>query len=189
MPRWVLVLLAVVFFPVTVVVLVLRSHWTRRTKAILTTAWVGSVLILSAAGTQPSESSRPAAKAPVAHLQSVAPDIATSPFPTPSPLSTPTPTPSQQAAPQAFVTFLNAPAAARGHYATVSVRTTPNTTCTIVVEYASGPSQAQGLGPKTSTSTGAVSWTWLVGSHTTPGSWSVSVTCGDASAQPYVTVT
>jgi hypothetical protein len=190
MPRWLLLILAVAFFPITVVVLIVRSHWTNRTKAIVTTAWVGLLLFLGAAGNGPSTSTPPAAShSPVAELRSAAPDVASTPSPTPAiPTPSPSPTPSPPPAPQAFVKFLNSPAAARGHYATVNVQTTPNTDCSIVVEYKSGPSQAQGLEPKTSSSTGAVSWTWLVGSRTTTGTWPVTVTCGDASAQTFVRV-
>ena len=41
-------------------------------------------------------------------------------------------------------------------------------TCSITVYYKSGPSEAQGLYPKRPVH-GRVSWTWLVGTRTTPG--------------------
>ena len=52
-------------------------------------------------------------------------------------------------------------------------------TCSIVVEYKSGPSRAQGLYPKRPVR-GRVSWTWLVGTRTTPGRWAIVVSCGRA---------
>ena len=41
----------------------------------------------------------------------------------------------------------------------------------------SAPTSAAGLGDKTASSTGVVSWTWKVGTRTTPGSWPVIVGC------------
>ena len=49
--------------------------------------------------------------------------------------------------------------------------------CSIDVEYKSGPSKAADLDPKVTSASGEVSWTWLVGSRTTPGDWPVTVTC------------
>jgi micrococcal nuclease len=64
-----------------------------------------------------------------------------------------------------------------GAKASLTVKTAPNAACTIAVIYASGPSKAKGLEPKSSDPTGQVSWTWIVGSSTTPGDRSVTVTC------------
>lgn len=189
-----MITIAILFFPVTVIVLIVRSKWTPRTKGILTTAWIGFLLILSAAGNGSSGSNAPNFTSNATTTQhSAAPDVALSPSPSPVanplPTSTPKPSPSPQApVAQAFVTFLNTPAAHRGAKATALVKTTPNTYCTIEVDYKSGPSSAQGLVPKTSSATGAVSWTWVVGTRTTPGDWPVVVTCGDASGQTYVHV-
>jgi hypothetical protein len=50
-------------------------------------------------------------------------------------------TPTAPATPQTTVTFVNAPiTAARGLNATLQVRTSPNTSCSIAVDYKSGPS-------------------------------------------------
>jgi hypothetical protein len=200
-PRWLVITIAILFFPVTVIVLIVRSKWTPRTKGILTTAWIGFLLILSAAGNGASSSNTAnfTSNATIAQ-HSPAPDVAlsTSPSqepsasqkPTPTPTPSPSPSPSPQATvAQAFVTFLNTPSAHRGANATALVKTTPNTYCTIEVDYKSGPSTAQGLAPKTSSANGAVSWTWVVGTRTTTGDWPVIVTCGDASGQTYVHVT
>src|SRR5439155_667585 len=64
-----------------------------------------------------------------------------------------------------------------GKDATITVHTAPNANCQITVLYKSGPSKAQGLFPKSADSQGQVSWTWRVGSNTTPGRWLITVTC------------
>ena len=81
------------------------------------------------------------------------------------------------------IVSLTSPVNRRGT-ASLAARTVPGAACTISVVYKSGPSTATGLGPKTASSAGSVSWSWTVGSRTTPGSWQVSVTCamGGASA-------
>jgi hypothetical protein len=91
---------------------------------------------------------------------------------------------------QTVVTFLNAPLTVpRGSNATLQVNTAPNTSCSIEVDYKSGPSTAAGLVAKPSDGAGNVSWTWKVGANTTVGSWPITVTCGSASAQTQINVT
>ena len=67
----------------------------------------------------------------------------------------------------------------RGYSATLVARVVPSRTCSITVTYKSGPSHAQGLYPKRP-SNGRVSWTWKVGTRTTPGRWPIRVACGSA---------
>jgi hypothetical protein len=112
-------------------------------------------------------------------------------IPSASVAATPTPTVTASPAPaQAVVTFVNAPlTVGRGSNATLQAKTAPNTSCSIEVDYKSGPSKAAGLGPATSDAAGNVSWTWKVGANTTPGAWPITVTCGGASGQTYITVT
>jgi hypothetical protein len=64
-----------------------------------------------------------------------------------------------------------------GSYATLTAAVSPSRTCSITVFYKSGPSHAQGLYPKVG---GRVSWTWKVGTRTTPGRWPITVACGSA---------
>jgi hypothetical protein len=64
-----------------------------------------------------------------------------------------------------------------GSYATLTVRVSRPARCSITVIYYSGPSEARGLYPKRS-SRGRVSWTWKVGTRTTPGRWPITVRCG-----------
>ena len=66
-----------------------------------------------------------------------------------------------------------------GAYATLAVSVSSRATCSIVVNYKSGPSHAQGLYPKATVS-GRVSWTWKVGTNTTAGRWGIVVSCGRA---------
>ncbi len=81
------------------------------------------------------------------------------------------------------ITRLTSPVA-RGQYATAAAATVPGASCRIEVVYKSGPSSASGLGDKTASSSGLVSWTWRVGTRTTTGTWPVTVTCsvGDSTA-------
>jgi hypothetical protein len=62
-----------------------------------------------------------------------------------------------------------------GEYATIKVQTLPNELLTIEVWYMSGKSEAQGLYPKRADDEGYVSWTWKVGTRTTPGSWEIII--------------
>lgn len=78
----------------------------------------------------------------------------------------------------------------RGAYATISILTAPNILCTITVYYKSGPSEAQGLEPKMSDGDGNCSWTWKVGTRTTPGNWEIVVSAqGEGQIETYFTVT
>jgi competence protein ComEC len=93
---------------------------------------------------------------------------------------TQTPTPEQPtSAPQAqlsiSVVSLTSPIAAGGN-ASLTVNTLPGAACTITVYYKSGPSQAAGLGSQTAGGNGSVTWSWKVGTRTTPGTWSITVT-------------
>jgi len=60
--------------------------------------------------------------------------------------------------------------------------------CSITILYKSGPSRASGVHP-TRAVKGYVSWTWMVGSNTTGGSWPIYVECGSAIAKTRFTVT
>jgi hypothetical protein len=66
-----------------------------------------------------------------------------------------------------------------GSYATLTAAVSRRVACSITVYYKSGPSHAAGLDPKRP-SNGRVSWTWKVGSRTTPGPWPIVVSCGSA---------
>jgi hypothetical protein len=113
------------------------------------------------------------------------PTIPTVSAPSPTPAESPSSAPAQT-----VVAFLNAPLTVkRGSNATLQVKTAANTSCSIEVDYKSGPSTAAGLVVKNSDGAGNVSWTWKVSANTTLGAWPITVTCGDGSAQTHITVT
>lgn len=64
----------------------------------------------------------------------------------------------------------------KGYTATLQANTAPGAYCNITVYYKSGPSEASGLYPKEADTEGKVSWSWKVGTRTTPGSWKIVVT-------------
>ncbi|MGC8633756.1 MAG: hypothetical protein ACP5VP_03705 [Candidatus Limnocylindrales bacterium] len=65
----------------------------------------------------------------------------------------------------------------RGGTASLTARTAPLAACSITVVYKSGTSKASGLVPRAANAAGSVTWTWTVGTHTTPGTWPVTVSC------------
>lgn len=65
-----------------------------------------------------------------------------------------------------------------GEYASVEVHTAPGSQGTITVEYLSGPSSSTSLYPKTADANGDLTWTWKVGTRTTPGNWPVTIAAG-----------
>jgi hypothetical protein len=68
-----------------------------------------------------------------------------------------------------------------GSYATLVAHVSPsNVTCSIAVYYKSGKSTAAGLRPLRRPVASRVSWTWKVGTRTTPGRWPIYVRCGSA---------
>jgi hypothetical protein len=66
-----------------------------------------------------------------------------------------------------------------GSYEHLTASVLPSRTCSITVYYKSGASHASGLYSKRSAG-GRVSWTWKVGTRTTPGRWPIVVSCGSA---------
>jgi len=78
----------------------------------------------------------------------------------------------------------------RGSQASITINTAPNVLCTIAVYYKSGKSEAQGLEPKNSDGNGNCTWSWKVGSRTTPGDWKIVITAeGVGQIETYFTVT
>ena len=157
-------------------------------------AWaLGLLLLLSTAACSDTPTVSSPASSPESSLGVGGGSLPT-PTATATPASTLTPAPATPAPAPAVLapvlTFVNAPLSARhGQATTLIVRTSPNTACSIQVVYKSGPSTAQGLVPKTSDGAGNVSWTWIVGSRTTPGQWPIYVTCGSASDETSINVT
>lgn len=93
------------------------------------------------------------------------------------PSATATPASAPSAPSNVYVKIISVTSPARrGGTATLTAETVPGASCTITARYKSGPSTAAGLIAKTADSTGKVSWTWNVGTRTTPGSWPITVT-------------
>jgi uncharacterized membrane protein len=66
-----------------------------------------------------------------------------------------------------------------GATATLTVRVNPSQVCSIGVYYVTVVSKAKGLNRK-SPKGGRVTWTWKVGSNTTPGRHRIVISCGSA---------
>ena len=105
--------------------------------------------------------------------------------PTPSPTApettTPTTTPEQEPEPEPEtelaleIISITSPID-RGSEATLVAETAPGAECSITVYYKSGPSEAEGLESKTADANGRVSWSWKVGSRTTPDTYRIVTT-------------
>jgi len=76
----------------------------------------------------------------------------------------------------------------QGNDATLRASTLAGASCSITVYYKSGPSTAAGLFPKVADADGRASWTWRVGTRTTPGTYriEVSATLGDTTTSESV---
>jgi micrococcal nuclease len=81
------------------------------------------------------------------------------------------------AAAQAKVRVVQSASGSPGEHATLTVAVSPAATCTIEVDYKSGPSHAKGLNAKHGS---RISWSWMIGTRTTPGTWPIVVSCGPA---------
>lgn len=66
-----------------------------------------------------------------------------------------------------------------GESAYISIIAEPNTKYNISVEYKSGYSDAEGLIAKTSSASGFVSWRWVVGTRTYPGTYPITISSDD----------
>ena len=70
-----------------------------------------------------------------------------------------------------------------GNPASITIKTVASARCQITVLYLSGPSKAKSLIPQEADSEGQVTWTWLVDTRTTPGTWPIIVTCLNGKSQ------
>lgn len=60
----------------------------------------------------------------------------------------------------------------------VTIQGKPGVTYTITVTYKSGPSKAKGLDPQAADDQGQVTWNWKIGSKTSSGTFSITVSGG-----------
>ncbi|MGG6312825.1 TadE/TadG family type IV pilus assembly protein [Paenibacillus macerans] len=82
---------------------------------------------------------------------------------------------------QAAVILSKPDPAYAGHRAAIKARIAPGTTAKLTVYYKSGVSQAKYLGEAAADDEGIVTWNWLVGGNTTPGTWSFVIETGNGS--------
>ncbi|MBW4839761.1 MAG: pilus assembly protein [Paenibacillaceae bacterium] len=66
-----------------------------------------------------------------------------------------------------------------GHRATIIAQVAPGASASLTVYYKSGASQAKYLGEAIADDQGRMTWTWLVGGNTTPGTWSFVIETGE----------
>lgn len=109
-----------------------------------------------------------------APTNTIAPTVA------PAPTSTPTP---------ATVKFTAVNGGRPGVVASVTIQGPPLASCTIAYTTPAGTvSSAQGLVAKTTDGGGTASWSWVIGTATRPGTGTVAVRCGSASASTPITI-
>ena len=90
-------------------------------------------------------------------------------------------------APTLIIVSVTSPVS-RGAIATLAAQAPPGATVSITVYYKSGPSRAAGLSAKVADANGKVSWSWVVGTNTTPGSWRIVIETSGQTAETYFTV-
>jgi hypothetical protein len=66
---------------------------------------------------------------------------------------------------------------ARNARASVTIKTTTGAECGIDVQYPSGSSTADGLEPKTTNTSGAITWKWVVARDVKKGGVPIVITC------------
>lgn len=76
-----------------------------------------------------------------------------------------------------------------GGTASIEIEGKPNTNYSITVYYSSGASTAKGLYTKKSSSSGYVSWSWMVGTRTYSGKHLISISGGGQTFNTYFTTT
>jgi hypothetical protein len=104
--------------------------------------------------------------------------------------SAPPPPPPDHPPPSASgVAFVSVVGAAPGGVASAIVQTSAGASCSISYRTPAGTkSTAQGLSTKTAGADGMVSWSWNISGNTRPGTGTVTVTCGGASASAPITI-
>jgi len=134
----------------------------------------GTIVVSSDGDTYTIACTTSSAQPTPASTSTSTPTYSVSPTPEITPSPTPIATPTATQTLTLEIVSVTSPVSP-GAYATLKAKTIPNALCDITVFYKSGPSTAQGLYTKYPDSSGSVSWTWKVGTSTTPGSWRIVV--------------
>lgn len=97
------------------------------------------------------------------------------------PRSTAAPGSSVSASPSGSVNIVAIHGAKPGDQASVTALAAPDTRCAITYTMPDGKvGRVPGLNPKTTDSTGRVTWTWIIPSTTSPGIGNIGVECNGA---------
>jgi hypothetical protein len=118
----------------------------------------------------PSDTVAPSATVSIA--PTAGPSVTTTPTEAPTVVATDTPSPTETTTGGSLTVTITGlrTTVTRGSNATLSAHTSPGAVCAPTITYASGNSStAAGLGTKSASSNGNVTWTWKVGSNTGPG--------------------
>jgi hypothetical protein len=92
-------------------------------------------------------------------------------------------------APNGDLTFVTVRGASPGGNASVTIHAEPGATCSIIYTTPAGTkSNASGLSSKTADAQGVVSWTWLIGPNTKPGTGTITVECNGKSASTDIVI-
>ena len=190
---WLWVLGWIFIFPLPLTLILLKKDNMKKgvKYGIIIAAWVVYILIGTGASANEKKdttsSSAPAAttavvakeketkpptetKAPTEAAKAKAPTVAPEEKPTKAPTEPPTLISFTD-----YTTEIDA-----GSEAHVTIQGAPNTEYSITVTYQSG-SKAEGLEPQTTDSNGNTTWTWKVGTNTTPGEHEITVRGGGTS--------
>jgi len=101
------------------------------------------------------------------------------------PVSQPTTQPDQPAK----IKFVNVNGASPGRHASVTIQTAPGAKCSIEYITPSGRrSTAAGLTDQVADADGKITWTWLIGARTKPGTGKVIVTGEGTSSSTDITI-
>ena len=191
---WLWVLGWIFIFPVPLMLILLKKkNMNKGLKiGIIIAAWVVYVLLIAigAANDNKESSSKgdlsarettvvteAETKAPK-EKETKAPTEKKTEAPTKEPTEKPTQAPTDAPTPISFIDYTTEVDA--GSEAHVTIQGAPNTEYSITVTYKSG-SKAEGLEPQTTDSNGNTTWTWKVGTNTTPGEHDITVRGGGTS--------
>lgn len=140
--------------------------------------WLTALAAFALVGCQAAPAAPPAATPTPAAVSATTPAVRPAVAP-----ATPTPPPTAEPAPTSGVTITQVSGGRGRDFAAVTAKAPANTPCTIVYLTPAGTrSAAQGLQPRSTDADGVVSWSWVIGSSTRPGTGRVTVTCGGAEA-------
>jgi hypothetical protein len=181
---WLWVLGWIFIFPLPLtLILIKKPNMNKGLKiGIIIAAWVVYFLIgIGAAASDkndPAPASAPAPTVAATEKETKPPKETKAKAPTDAPEEKPAQAPTEAPTPISFTDYTTEIDA--GGEAHVTIHAAPNTEYNITVAYQSG-SKADGLSPQITDDNGNTTWTWKVGTNTTPGDHKITVTGGGTS--------